>query len=195
MKLILLGPPGAGKGTQAKILMERYHIPQLSTGDMLRLAVTSGTESGRKAKTIMDAGKLVPDDVVNQIISERINKSDCINGFILDGYPRTLVQARSLQEVLVAKKSVLHAVIELKVDEASLIDRMKKRVADTIRAGGKIRPDDNLKVFSERLVEYRSKTLPLSYYYAEMGLLRTIDGMIEVDKITSKIDSLLWQDR
>lgn len=191
MKLIFLGPPGAGKGTQAQILSRKYNIPQLSTGDMLRAAVAAGTEIGKRAKAVMEAGQLVPDEVVNQIISERIDEPDCANGFILDGYPRTLAQAKALQDILASKNTALDAVIELKVDENALVERMKKRVNDTIAVGGKVRSDDNPDAFARRLVEYREKTLPLSQYYAGTGQLRTVDGMSDIAIVSAEIENLL----
>jgi len=195
MKLILFGPPGAGKGTQATILTEKYGIPQLSTGDMLRAAVAAGSEVGKKAKAVMDTGQLVPDELVNQIVSERTEELDCANGFILDGYPRTLVQARALQEILTARHSALDAVIELKVDEVALVARMKKRIADTVAAGGQVRADDNPETFARRLVEYRKKTMPLSQYYAGTGQLRMVDGMADIDAVTAEIESFLQRNR
>ena len=191
MKLIFLGPPGAGKGTQAKILTERYHIPQLSTGDMLRAAVAAGTEVGKRAKSIMDAGGLVSDDIVNQIVSERIDEPDCKEGFILDGYPRTVGQAEVLLEILKAKHTKLDAVIELVVDQNALVDRMKKRVADTLASGGKARSDDNPEAFAKRLVEYSEKTAPLSQFYSKTGLLKKIDGMAPVGDVTLAIEQVL----
>ena len=191
MKLIFLGPPGAGKGTQAKILTEKYGIPQLSTGDMLRSAVAAGTEIGKKAKSIMDAGGLVSDEIVNQIVSDRIDEPDCKKGFILDGYPRTVGQAEALQTILSSKHTKLDAVIELVVDQNALIDRMKTRVAETIAAGGKVRSDDNPEAFAKRLVEYSEKTAPLSQFYAKTGLLKKIDGMAPVKEVTSEIEKIL----
>jgi len=191
MKLVLLGPPGAGKGTQAKILTEKYNVPQLSTGDMLRAAVSAGSETGKRAKILMEEGQLVSDEIVDQIVSDRIDEPDCANGFILDGYPRTLAQARALQKILASKHTALDAVIELKIDEDVLVERVKKRVADTIFAGGKVRSDDNPEVFARRLVEYREKTLPLSRYYAGTGQLKTVDGMADIDTITAEIESFL----
>jgi adenylate kinase len=183
MRLILLGPPGAGKGTQAQRLVERHGIPQLSTGDMLRSAVANGTEIGKRAKAIMDSGELVSDAVVNQIVSDRIDEPDCRKGFILDGFPRTVAQAEALTEML--------AVIELKVDEAALVERMKKRVADTLAAGGSVRADDNPESFAKRLDEYRQKTAPLSAHYRRTGELVTIDGMQNMDTVTSEIEEIL----
>ncbi|MBI0021478.1 adenylate kinase [Bartonella sp. W8097] len=191
MKLIFLGPPGAGKGTQAKILTEKYGIPQLSTGDMLRSAVAAGTEIGKKAKSIMDAGGLVSDEIVNQIVSDRIDEPDCKKGFILDGYPRTVGQAEALQKILASKHTKLDAVIELVVDQNALVDRMKTRVAETIAAGGKVRSDDNPEAFAKRLVEYSEKTAPLSQFYAKTGLLKKIDGMAPVKEVTSAIEKIL----
>jgi len=191
MRLILLGPPGAGKGTQAQRLVEKHGIPQLSTGDMLRSAVANGTEIGRRAKAIMDAGQLVSDDVVNQIVSDRIDEPDCRKGFILDGFPRTVAQAEALSAMLGAKGQKLDAVIELKVDESALIERMKKRVADTIAAGGTVRADDNADSFAKRLEEYRPKTAPLSAHYKQTGELVTIDGMQDMDAVTHEIEDIL----
>ncbi|RCL02994.1 MAG: adenylate kinase [Candidatus Tokpelaia sp. JSC189] len=191
MKLIFLGPPGAGKGTQAQILSRKYDIPQLSTGDMLRVAVAFGTEIGKRARAVIEMGQLIPDEVVNKIISERIDELDCANGFILDGYPRTLVQAKALQGILASKNTELDAVIELKVDENILIERMKKRVSNTIAAGSKARSDDNPDVFAKRLVQYREKTLPLLQYYASTGQLKTIDNMPDIAVVTAKIEKFL----
>lgn len=191
MRLILLGPPGAGKGTQAQRLVERHGIPQLSTGDMLRAAVANGTEVGKRAKAIMDSGQLVSDAVVNQIVSDRIDEPDCRKGFILDGFPRTVAQAEALTEMLAQKGQKLDAVIELKVDEAALVERMKKRVADTIAAGGTVRADDNPESFAKRLDEYRQKTAPLSAHYSRTGELVTIDGMQNMDTVTGQIEDIL----
>ncbi len=191
MRLILLGPPGAGKGTQAQRLVEKYGIPQLSTGDMLRAAVKAGTEVGKRAKAVMDSGQLVSDEIVNQIVSDRIDEPDAKNGFILDGFPRTVPQAEALSRILAGKGRALDAVIELKVDESALVRRMEKRVADTIAAGGAVRADDNPESFRKRLVEYREKTAPLSAHYARTGELRTVDGMADIDRVTSDIEKIL----
>jgi adenylate kinase len=191
MRLIFLGPPGAGKGTQAKRLTDKYGIPQLSTGDMLRAAVSAGTEIGKRAKAVMDAGGLVSDDIVNQIVSERIEAPDCAKGFILDGYPRTVPQAKALADNMRKKNLVLDAVIELKVDEEALIRRIENRVAETIAAGGTVRSDDNPEAFRKRLMEYREKTAPLSAYYSEQGELVTLDGMADVDAVTEAIERVL----
>jgi adenylate kinase len=191
MRLILLGPPGAGKGTQAQRLVEKHGIPQLSTGDMLRAAVKAGTEVGKRAKAVMDSGQLVSDEIVNQIVSERIDEPDCRRGFILDGFPRTVPQAEALTSMLAEKGQKLDAVIELKVDESALLKRMEKRVADTLAAGGQTRADDNPESFKKRLDEYRQKTAPLSAYYAGTGELRTIDGMADIDVVTAEVEDLL----
>ncbi|KPF44683.1 adenylate kinase [Rhizobium sp. G187] len=191
MRIIFLGPPGAGKGTQAKRLTDKYGIPQLSTGDMLRAAVTAGTDIGKRAKEVMDAGGLVSDDIVNQIVSERIQEADCSKGFILDGYPRTVPQARALAENMKASNLVLDAVIELKVDEEALIRRIENRVAETIAAGGTVRSDDNPESFRKRLTEYREKTAPLSEYYAGEGQLVVLDGMAEMDTVSEEISRVL----
>ncbi len=194
MRLILLGPPGAGKGTQAQRLVDKYGIPQLSTGDMLRAAVKTGTEVGKRAKAVMDAGELVSDEIVVQIVADRIDEPDCHNGFILDGFPRTVPQAEALTRLLAEKGQQLDAVIELKVDELALLKRMEGRVADTRAAGGQIRADDNVELFKRRLDEYRQKTAPLSAYYAGTGELRTVDGMADMDVVSAGIADLLKAD-
>ncbi|MHC5307117.1 adenylate kinase [Bartonella sp. LJL80] len=191
MKLILLGPPGAGKGTQAKILTEKYNIPQLSTGDMLRAAVAAQTEVGKRAKAIMDNGGLVSDEIVNQIVADRIREKDCENGFILDGYPRTVGQAEALQSILESSNTKLDGVIELIVDQGALVNRMKKRVEETLASGGKVRSDDNPEAFEKRLIEYREKTAPLSQFYSGTQQLKTVDGMADVSVVTSAIEQLL----
>lgn len=191
MRLILFGPPGAGKGTQAQRLVERHSIPQLSTGEMLRAAVANGTEIGHQAKAIMDRGELVPDDVVNQMVSDRIEQADCRKGFILDGFPRTVAQAEALTAMLEQKGVKLDAVIELKVDQGSLIERMEKRVADTLAAGGTARSDDNPDIFARRLDEYRQKTAPLLDYYRRRGELTTIDGMRRIDVVMRDVENAL----
>lgn len=191
MRLILLGAPGAGKGTQAAFICQKFGIPQISTGDMLRAAVSAGTEIGKRAKAVMDAGGLVSDDIVNQIVSERIASADCSKGFILDGYPRTVPQAKALAGNMAAMNLRLDAVIELKVDEEALIRRIESRVAETLAAGGTVRSDDNPESFRKRLAEYREKTAPLSAYYSEQGELVVLDGMADVDAVTRSIESAL----
>ena len=188
MKLIFLGPPGAGKGTQAARIEAAYEIPQLSTGDMLRAAVAAGTEIGKQAKDIMARGDLVPDEVVVGIISERIQAADCANGFILDGFPRNVSQARALDGVLVEKGIDLDAVIELAVDPEILIARILKRAQET--ADGP-RDDDTEEALQHRLRVYEEQTAPVADFYAEKGILRTLDGMQEIDEVTRQIRSAL----
>ncbi len=191
MRLILLGPPGAGKGTQAQRLVEKHGIPQLSTGDMLRAAVTAKTEIGLKAKAVMDAGELVSDAIVNAIVSERIDQPDCANGFILDGYPRTLAQADAVDAMLKAKGHGLDAVIELVVDDKALVGRITKRRDEAIAAGNEPRKDDDPVVFEERLREYYKKTAALVGYYYAKGLLKGVDGMATIDAVTGEIETVL----
>lgn len=191
MRLILLGPPGAGKGTQAQRLVEKHSIPQLSTGDMLRAAVAAKTEIGLKAKAVMDAGELVSDAIVNQIVSERIDEDDCGRGFILDGYPRTLAQADAVGEMLDDKGLKLDAVIELVVDDKALVGRILKRAEEARAAGKPVRKDDTAEVFDERLREYYKKTAPLTGYYYAKGLLKNVDGMGSIDAVTGEIEAVL----
>ena len=188
MKLIFLGPPGAGKGTQAARIEAAYEIRQLSTGDMLRAAVAAGTETGKQARDIMARGDLVPDDVVVGIISERIQAADCANGFILDGFPRNVSQARALDGVLVEKGVNLDAVIELAVDPEILIARILKRAQES--ADGP-RDDDTEEALQHRLRVYEEQTAPVADFYAEKGILRTLDGMQEIDEVTQQIRSAL----
>ncbi|WP_018406004.1 adenylate kinase [Methylocystis rosea] len=191
MRLVLLGPPGAGKGTQAARLVEKHGVPQLSTGDMLRAAVAAKTPIGLRAKEIMDAGALVPDEVVIGLIDERLGASDCASGFILDGFPRTVAQAEALQELLVRRGLSLDAVLELAVDEGALVDRMRKRVDETRAAGGAVRADDNPESFKTRLEAYRAQTAPVSAHYAKRSELTRIDGMAPIEDVTAEIDRAL----
>lgn len=213
MRLILLGPPGAGKGTQAQRLVEKHGIPQLSTGDMLRAAVKAESEVGKRAKAVMDAGKLVSDEIVNAIVSERIDQADAGRGFILDGYPRTLVQADAVDEMLARKGIGLDCVIEFKVDDDVLVERVsgrytcarcgtgyhdtnhQPRVAGVCdRCGStefKRRPDDNAETLRTRLQAYYKETSPLIGYYHAKGKLRSIDGMAEIDAVTEAIETLI----
>jgi adenylate kinase len=191
MRLILLGPPGAGKGTQATRLMQKYNIPQLSTGDMLRAAVAAATEIGLKAKTVMEAGQLVSDEIVVGIIDARIHEPDAKNGFILDGFPRTVAQAEALDHMLARYGLPLDAVIELAVDEKALLTRMAKRVKDTLAAGGTVRADDNPEAFKTRLDAYRAQTAPVSDFYRRKGQLKTVDGMAAIDDVTREIERVL----
>jgi adenylate kinase len=189
--MILLGPPGAGKGTQAVRLVQRLGIPQLSTGDMLRAAVAAGTPIGVKAKSIMDRGDLVSDDVVIGIIGDRIEEADARNGFILDGFPRTVAQAEAFDRMLADKGLKLDAVIEFKVNEQELVDRIVRRAAETEARGEPVRKDDNPDVFKTRLDAFRTQTAPLSAYYAQKGSLRTVDGMRPIDEVTEAIKGIL----
>ncbi|WP_027051780.1 adenylate kinase [Mesorhizobium erdmanii] len=191
MRLILLGPPGAGKGTQAQRLVDKHGIPQLSTGDMLRAAVQAGTEVGKRAKAVMDAGELVSDAIVNAIVAERIDQADCAKGFILDGYPRTLVQADAVDRMLSQRGIGLDTVIELVVDDRALVGRIVKRAEDAKAAGHPVRKDDNPAVFEERLREYYKKTAPLTGYYYAKGKLKTVDGMASIDAVTAEIEAVL----
>lgn len=213
MRLILLGPPGAGKGTQAQRIVEKHGIPQLSTGDMLRAAVSAGTEVGKRAKAVMDAGKLVSDDIVIAIVSERIDAPDCTNGFILDGFPRTLVQADATEAMLSGKKLELSAVIEIRVDDEILADRIAGRYTCANCGAGyhdenlrpkvegvcdkcgsthfKRRPDDNRETVRTRLQAYYKETSPLIGYYHAKGKLHSVDGMGEIDAVTGEIEAIL----
>ncbi|PSO30469.1 adenylate kinase [Bradyrhizobium sp. MOS002] len=191
MRIILLGPPGSGKGTQAQRLVQRYGIVQLSTGEMLRAAVAAGTPVGLKAKEIMASGGLVPDDVVVGIISDRIDQPDAKNGFILDGFPRTVPQAEALDELLKHKHFKLDAVIELRVNESALLNRVETRVAQMRERGEEVRLDDTPEVLTKRLASYRNQTEPLIHYYSERRKLSTIDGMMAIDEVTRAIHRLL----
>jgi adenylate kinase len=191
MRLVLLGPPGAGKGTQAQRLIAKHGIIQLSTGDMLRASVAAGTPVGLRAKSIMDRGELVPDDVVVAIIADRIDEPDAKRGFVLDGFPRTVPQAQALDRLLAERGLKLDAVIELKVDEGILLRRIERRVADMIARGEKVRADDNPEVLKGRLSAYRAQTAPLAAYYAGKGMLQSVDGMALIDEVTAEIGRLL----
>jgi adenylate kinase len=185
MRLILLGPPGAGKGTQAKILVEAYGIPQLSTGDILRAAIADQTPLGLEAKAIMDRGDLVSDAIVNGIVSERIDAEDCRPGFILDGFPRTIAQAEALDGMLSSKGIKLDAVIELTADADELVRRVIQRSKDSNR------PDDNPEVIRKRLDVYQTSTAPLVDYYSRQDLVKTVDGMEPVETVTTAIKAAL----
>ncbi|HTO62386.1 MAG TPA: adenylate kinase [Bradyrhizobium sp.] len=191
MRLILLGPPGSGKGTQAQRLVQRYGIIQLSTGDMLRAAIAAQTPVGLKAKDIMAAGHLVPDEIVVGIISDRIDQADAVNGFILDGFPRTVRQAEELDDLLKQKRMTLDAVVELKVNESALLARVENRAAQTRARGEEVRADDTPEVLAKRLHNYRTQTEPLIHYYADQRKLMTVDGMMTIEEVTGEILRIL----
>jgi adenylate kinase len=191
MRLILLGPPGAGKGTQAQRLVDRHGIIQLSTGDMLRAAVKAETPTGLQVKDIMARGDLCPDSLVVEAVADRISQPDAHNGFILDGFPRTVAQAEALDRMLHEKGLELDAVIELRVDEAALLQRIEKRVAEMAARGEPLRADDNAEALKKRLDAYRRQTAPLIGYYAGRGMLRTIDGMAPIDEVSAALAAVL----
>ncbi|MDX1716856.1 MAG: adenylate kinase [Anderseniella sp.] len=188
MNIILLGPPGAGKGTQAQRIEDAKGMKQLSTGDMLRAAVAAGTPVGLKAKDIMARGELVPDEVVVGIISDRVEDADCANGFILDGFPRNVAQAEALDVMLKDKGKTLDAVVQLEVDDAILLSRIEKRASET--EGGP-RADDNADALKKRLDVYHAQTAPLIEYYSAKGNLRSVDGMADMDDVTRQIMEVL----
>lgn len=191
MRLILLGPPGSGKGTQAQRLVHRHGIVQLSTGEMLRAAVAAGTPIGLQAKEIMANGGLVPDEVVVGIIADRIEEPDAKKGFILDGFPRTVPQAEALDDLLRKKHLKLDAVVELRVNESALLARVEKRAEETRARGEEVRLDDTPEVLTKRLAQYRSLTEPLIYYYSERRKLLTVDGMMTIEHVTREINRIL----
>jgi adenylate kinase len=191
MRLILLGPPGAGKGTQAERLVKEHGIPQLSTGDMLRAAVAAGTPVGLKAKSVMESGGLVSDEIVVGIIADRIEQPDAKKGFILDGFPRTVAQADALEAMLSAKGLKLRAVIDLVVDETKLVDRIVKRAADAKAAGMPVRKDDDPEVFKTRLAAFHKDTSAVRPYYAAKGMVQSVDGMQPIELVTAAIDRIL----
>jgi adenylate kinase len=191
MRLILLGPPGSGKGTQAQRLIHRYGIVQLSTGEMLRAAVAAQTPVGLKARDVMASGGLVPDDIVVGIISDRLDQPDAMKGFILDGFPRTVPQAEALDELLKKKRIKLDAVIELRVNESALLQRVETRVAEMRSRGEEVRVDDTPEVLTKRLASYRALTEPLIHYYSERRKLLTVDGMMTIEHVTQEIDRIL----
>lgn len=191
MRMILLGPPGAGKGTQSVRIAERYAIPQLSTGDMLRAAVAAQTPVGLKAKEAMDAGALVSDEIVVGIVADRIEEPDAANGFILDGFPRTVAQAEALDTMLKGKGQPLDIVLEFVVDEGILLDRIATRARETEARGEPVRKDDNPEVFKTRLEAYKEQTAPLSDHYKSTGLLHEVDGMKPIDAVTQEVFAIL----
>jgi adenylate kinase len=188
MNLILFGPPGAGKGTQAKILEAEWGLPQLSTGDMLRAAIAAGTELGRRCKAIMDRGDLVPDDIVVGIIAERLDQPDCIKGAVFDGFPRTIPQAEALDRMLAGRGSKIDAVIELKVDDEAMVGRMETRVKEN---PGSARADDNPETLRNRLAVYHRNTAPLLEFYRRQRKLRTVDGMAPIPQVAAAVRAIL----
>jgi adenylate kinase len=193
VRLILLGPPGAGKGTQAQRLVRNLGVPQLSTGDMLRAAVASRTPIGLQAKAVMESGALVSDEIVIDIINDRIGEPDARNGFILDGFPRTLAQAHELEDMLAARGLKLDAAIELTVDAEKLVDRIVRRAAEAKAAGQPVRKDDDPDVFRSRLVAYERDTAAVTPFYRERGLLHEVDGMAPIEAVSSAIDAVLLE--
>ncbi len=191
MILMLLGPPGAGKGTQSQQISEKLGIPQLSTGDVLRAAVKAETPVGLKAKQVMASGGLVSDEIVIGIIADRISEADCSKGFILDGFPRTLAQADALDKLLKSKGRKIDCVIELKVDDGKLVDRIENRARETLAAGGTVRADDNAEALKTRLMAYYRETAPIIGYYFAHGLLKSIDGMAPIAEVSQQIDEIL----
>jgi adenylate kinase len=191
MRLILLGPPGSGKGTQAQRLVQRHGIIQLSTGEMLRAAVAAQTPVGIEAQGVMAGGGLVPDDIVIGIISDRVDQPDAAKGFILDGFPRTVPQAEALDELLKKKHIKLDAVVELRVNESALLQRVETRVAEMRSRGEVVRIDDTPEVLTKRLASYRSQTEPLIHYYSERRKLLTVDGMMTIEHVTREINRIL----
>jgi adenylate kinase len=191
MRLVLLGPPGAGKGTQATRIAARFGIPQLSTGDMLREAVAECSASGLRAKQLMDRGELVPDEVVVSVVANRIDHSDAANGFILDGFPRTVTQAQALDRELATRGIKLDAVLDLEVDEDALLDRIRGRAEAAANRGEPVRSDDNPEVFKTRLEVYRAQTAPVTEYYRSQGLLHIVDGLQPIDAVTEELAAAL----
>ncbi len=191
LNLVLIGPPGAGKGTQARILVEKYGLKQLSTGDMLRAEIAGKTALGQEVEGLMADGKLVPDDVVIRIIRHRIRQADCAKGVIFDGFPRTVNQAQALDDMLAAQNLSLTAIIQIVVDEAVLIDRVRERDA----AAGVSRADDTPEILAKRLDVYRAQTAPILPYYADAGRLARVDGMMPIDQVSGEIDAILTRAR
>lgn len=191
INLILLGPPGAGKGTQAKRLEDKYGLKQLSTGDMLRAEIAAGSELGLKAKSIMDSGALVSDEIVIAMIAGRMEQADCKNGVIFDGFPRTVAQAEALDKMLEEKGRPLSAVIELKVDEEALVSRLNNRIAETKARGEPVRADDNEETLRKRLQVFRDQTAPIIPYYKNKGLLQSVDGMAAIEVVEAELAKIL----
>lgn len=195
MIVVLFGPPAAGKGTQAKRIHEKYHVAHLSTGDMLRAAIAAGTEVGKKAKALMDLGELVPDDIVVGIIADRIDDRDCAKGFVLDGFPRTVAQAKALDTMLAGKTRSVGHVIVMDVDQTKLIKRVETRAAETKARGEPVRKDDDPEVFKDRLRVYNEQTAPILPYYEAQGKIRRVDGMRPIEGVAAQIDAILSDEK
>ncbi len=191
MIVVFLGPPGAGKGTQAAFIVEKYGIPQLSTGDMLRGAVAAGTPVGKKVKAIIDSGELVSDEIVAAIVEERIEAEDCAPGFLLDGFPRTVAQAEMLDAMLEKKERQVDIVVELRVDQEALVDRLRNRIREAEERGDPVREDDNEETFKKRLGVYGEQTAPLIPYYEKQSKLKGVDGMGGIEAVSAEIAARL----
>ena len=191
MIIVLFGPPAAGKGTQAKRIHEKHGIAHLSTGDMLRAAIAAETEIGKKAKAVMDKGQLVPDEIVVGIIAERIAEPDCAKGFVLDGFPRTVNQAKALDDMLAGKGRAVGVVIVMEVDEAALLKRVENRAADAKAKGEPVRSDDDPETFKKRLAVYKAETAPILPYYEGQGKIRRVNGMNSIGEVAAQIDAIL----
>ena len=190
MRIILFGPPGAGKGTQAKLLIDKFKVIQISTGDMLRNAVKEGSKIGKEVKSIMDKGELVSDDLIMSLIENRIDQPDCSIGFIFDGFPRTLLQALSLDDVLNVKNMSIDYVIQIEVDETLLLERIQKRAIQEEKA----RDDDNSEILANRLIVYNQETMPVIKYYEQKNLLKKINGMLSIEDVSKDILKVLQND-
>ena len=190
MRLVLLGKPGSGKGTQAPIICEKYGIPAISTGDLIRAAIRNETELGKRFKEFTSKGELVPDTLVVEIVAERLSQADCSGGFLLDGFPRTVAQAVALDEILADKGRTLDHVIEIVVDEIALFARIENRASERRRTGT-ARSDDSAEILRRRLTVYHQNSAPVLPYYEEKGLLRSVDGMVSIDGVATQIDNLL----
>lgn len=195
MIVVLFGPPAAGKGTQAKRIHEKYGVAHLSTGDMLRAAIAAGTEVGKKAKAIVDSGKLVPDEIVVGIIGDRIDDKDCAHGFVLDGFPRTVAQAKALDAMLIGKRLSVGHVILMEVDQPALVKRVENRAAEARAKGEPVRPDDDPETFKKRLGVYNDQTAPILPYYEAQGKIHRVDGMRSIDGVTAQIDAVLSDEK
>jgi adenylate kinase len=187
VRLVLLGPPGSGKGTQAERLVEALHVPHLSSGHLLREEVAAGTPLGRKAKPLIERGALVPDRLVSDMIAERIQRKDAEHGFILDGFPRTVAQAQMLEQALAKQRQELDAVLQIAVTEEALIGRVLRRAREAKERGEVARPDDDPEIFKQRMASYRAETEPVIEHYRKLGKLRTVNGDLPVPAVTQQL--------